>query len=65
MVMYIRTGLIPDFPTFIVYGFTMAVAIQSYLPECDYRNNRQNFEMNLERVSDEKKELNTKEMEKR
>ena len=65
MVMYIYTGLIPNFPTLIVCGFIMAISIQTYLPECNYRNNRRDFEMNLERVSNKKKELNTKEMEKR
>lgn len=69
MVVYLHTGLVPNFPTLIVCGFTMIAAIQSLFAgmqlQTMIQKNRQDFEMNLERVSDKKKELNTKEMEKR
>ena len=69
MVVYLHTGFVPNFPTLIVCGFTMIAAIQSFFAgmqlQTMIQKNRQDFEMNLERVSDKKKELNTKEMEKR
>lgn len=58
---YIRTGLVPNFPTLIVCGFTMLAAIQSFFAgltlQTMAQKNRQDFEMELHRVSAEKKKL--------
>ena len=59
---YFETGLVPNFPTLIVCGFVVLAAIQSFFSglilETIYQKNRQDFEMNLYRVCDEKKRLN-------
>lgn len=59
MIEYINTGLVPNFPTLIVCGFTMISAIQSFFVgmqlQTILQKNRQDFEMNLHRVSEEKK----------
>ena len=59
LVEYFRTGLVPNFPTLIVCGFTMIAAIQSFFAGLQLQTvvskNRQDFEMQLIRVSDEKK----------
>ena len=56
---YIKTGLVPNFPTLIVCGFTMIAAIQSLFTGLTLhtllQKNRQDFEMNLQRVSKDKK----------
>lgn len=59
MSIYIKTGLVPDFPTLIVCGFTMLAAIQSFFTgmmlQTMLQKNRQDFEMELQRVSERKK----------
>lgn len=56
---YLKTGLVPDFPTLIVCGFTMLAAIQSFFAgmilQTVLQKNRQDFEMNLLRVSENKR----------
>ena len=58
---YIKTGLVPNFPTLIVCGFTMIAAIQSFFAgltlQTIQQKNRQDFEMNLQRVNIEKRKL--------
>ena len=60
-VTYIQTGLVPDFPTLIVCGFTILAAIQSFFSglmlQTIAQKNRQDFEMQLQRVSLEKRKL--------
>lgn len=52
---YLRTGLVPHFPTLIVCGFTMIASIQSLFSgltlETLRQKARQDFEMHLNRVS--------------
>lgn len=59
--LYVRTGLVPDFPTLIVCGFTMLAAIQSFFAglmlQTMLQKNRQDFEMELQRVSERKESL--------
>ena len=54
MVTYVRTGLVPNFPTLIVCGFVMLAAIQSLFSgmilQTIYQKNRQDFVMNLYHV---------------
>lgn len=56
---YMKTGLVPSFPTLIVCGFVMIAAIQSLFAgmqlQTMIQKNRQDFEMNLQRVVFEKK----------
>lgn len=58
---YIKTGLVPNFPTLIVCGFTMLAAIQSFFSglilQTIVQKNRQDFEMQLHNVSREKRKL--------
>lgn len=58
---YIKTGLVPNFPTLIVCGFTMIAAIQSFFAgltlQTIQQKNRQDFEMNLQRVNKDKRNL--------
>lgn len=58
---YIKTGLVPNFPTLIVCGFTMLAAIQSIFTgltlQTMNQKNRQDFEMELQRVTGEKERL--------
>lgn len=58
---YIRTGLVPKFPTLIVCGFALMAAIQSVFAglilAAGAQRNRQEFEMNLIRVDMHYKEL--------
>ena len=55
LVTYVRTGLVPNFPTLIVCGFVVMAAIQSFFAglilKTIYQKNRQDFEMELYRVS--------------
>lgn len=55
---YINTGLVPKIPTLIICGFVMMAAIQSFFTGMQLQNsvqkNRQDFEMNLNRVANEK-----------
>lgn len=57
---YLQTGLVPNFPTLIVCGFTMIAGIQSLFAglmlETIVQKNRQDFEMNLQKVSREKRQ---------
>ncbi len=51
---YVRTGLVPNFPTLIVCGFTFVAALLSLFSGMQLQNsvqkNRQDFELNLIRV---------------
>lgn len=57
LITYSRTGLVPQFPTLIVCGFVMIAAIQSLFAglvlKTIYQKNRQDFEMELYRVTSE------------
>ena len=56
---FFKTGLVPDFTTLIVCGFTVIAAIQSFFAgltlQTMVQKNRQDFEMELQRVSENKK----------
>lgn len=56
---WLRTGLVPNFPTLIVCGFTMIAAIQSFFAglqlQTMVQKNRQDFEMNLQKAAREKR----------
>lgn len=58
---YMRTGLVAKFPTLIACGFTMVAAIQSFFAGLELQNNvqknRQDFEMRLMEVSNQKKAM--------
>ena len=58
---YLDTGLVPKFPTLIICGFTMIAAIQSFFAgmqlQTAVQKNRQDFEMDLHRVENDKKRL--------
>lgn len=60
LVEYAKTGLVERFPTLIVCGFVMIAALQSFFSglilKTIYQKNRQDFEMDLYRVSSEYKE---------
>lgn len=62
LVTYIRTGLVPNFPTLIVCGFIALAAIQSFFAGLILtviaEKNRQDFEIELQRVNVEFKRLN-------
>ena len=55
VVTYMKSGLVPNFPTLIVCGFVVMAAIQSFFAglilKTIYQKNRQDFEMELYRVS--------------
>ena len=57
LVTYIKTGLVPSFPTLIVCGFTIIAVIQSFFSglqlQTIVQKNRQDFEMELIRNRDE------------
>ena len=59
---YLKTGIVPHFPTLIVCGFTIIAAIQSLFSglmlENTKQKNRQDFEMELIRISDHYKLIN-------
>lgn len=63
-VTYIKTGLVPNFPTLIVCGFTFLAAIHAFFTGLHLQNNvqknRQDFEMRLidvqERMNDKEKQ---------
>lgn len=59
VVTYVKTGLVPNFPTLIVCGFATIAAIQSLFAglilQTIYQKNRQDFEMVLYRVTKEGK----------
>lgn len=56
---YAHTGLVPNFPTLIVCGFTVMASLQSLFSglilETIRQKNRQDFELNLIRVAEEKR----------
>ncbi len=58
---YLQTGLVPKIPTLIVCAFTMVAAIQSLFTGLTLhtlmQKSRQDFELQLHRVSDHKKVL--------
>ncbi len=58
---YIRTGLVPNFPTLIVCGFTMLAAIHALFSgmtlQSMVQKNKQDFEMRLISAAREKKKL--------
>ncbi len=58
---FLKTGLVPNFPTLIVCGFTVIAAIQSFFAgltlQTIVQKNRQDFEMELQRVSENKRHL--------
>lgn len=58
---YLETGLVPNFPTLIVCGFTATASIQSFFAgltlQTMLQKNRQDFEMELRRVSENKRLL--------
>lgn len=60
-VSYMQTGLVPRFPTLIGCGFIMVVAIQSFFAgmilQTMVQKNRQDFEFELCRVTEQKKQL--------
>ena len=57
LINYIQTGLVPNFPTLIVCGFTAMAGLQSLFAglilKTIYQKNRQDFEMELYRVMKE------------
>lgn len=57
---YAQTGLVPNFPTLIVCGFTVIASLQSLFSglilETIRQKNRQDFEINLIRAASEKAE---------
>lgn len=61
---YLKTGLVERFPTLIVCGFTMMAAMQSFFAgltlQTIVQKNRQDFEMELQRVTREKTLLLTR-----
>ncbi len=58
---FVETGEVRQFPTLIVCGFTMIAAIQSFFAgmilRAIYQKSRQDFEINLYRVINEKREI--------
>ena len=58
---YIQTGQVPDFPTLIVCGFAALAAIQAFFSGLILQNvvqkNRQDFEMELHRISTDYKRM--------
>lgn len=58
---YVHTGLVPRFPTLIGCGFIMVTAIQSFFAglilQTMVQKNRQDFEFELCRVTEQKKQL--------
>ncbi len=61
MKIYLETGLVPKFPTLIVCGFMVVTAVQSFFAglmlQTMMQKNRQDFEMELQRVYEQKKRL--------
>ena len=60
LVEYRKTGLVERFPTLIVCGFVMIAALLSFFAgqilKTIYQKNRQDFEMDLYRVTSERDE---------
>ena len=61
LVEFIQTGLVPNFPTLIVCGFTMLAAIHALFAgmtlQTMVQKNKQDFELNLNEATNEKKRL--------
>lgn len=62
---YLKTGLVPNFPTLIVCGFTFIASLLAFFTGMQLQNsvqkNKQDFEMNLIRIEKEfKRECNGK-----
>lgn len=61
VITYVKTGLVPNFPTMIVCGFVTLASIQSFFAglilKTIYQKNRQDFEMDLYRTMTEYKEV--------
>lgn len=61
LVIYIKTGLVPNFPTLIVSGFIALTAIISYFTgmilSTIVEKDRQQFEFQLNRIEDSKKRI--------
>ena len=61
LVKFIQTGYVPNFPTLIVCGFTMLAAIHALFAgmtlQTMVQKNKQDFELNLNEASNEKKRL--------
>ena len=57
---YLRTGLVPNFPTLIVCGFTLLSSVHAFFAglmlQTMVQKNRQDFEMQLQRVAGEKRQ---------
>ena len=60
LIEYLQTGLVPNFPTLITCGFTMLSSVHAFFAgmmlQTMVQKNRQDFEMQLHRVADEKRE---------
>lgn len=60
VITFFQTGLVPKMPTLVVCGFATIAAIQSFFAgmilKTIYQKNRQDFEMDLYRVTSEMKE---------
>lgn len=58
---YVKTGMVPDFPTLIVCGFTMLAAVQSFFAgmilQTILQKNRQDFEMYIQKAAKDKKDM--------
>lgn len=65
---YLKTGLVPNFPTLIVSGFLALAAIQSFfggmILDTVIQKARQDFEFKLQTICQKKQELLTKESQK-
>ena len=61
LITYTKTGLVPNFPTLIVCGFIVMAALMSLFTgivlQTLRQKDRQNFEMNLIYISENKKHL--------
>ena len=58
---YIKTGMVPGFPTLIVCGFTMLASVQSFFAgmilQTILQKNRQDFEMYIQKAAKDKKDM--------
>ncbi len=61
LIEFLYTNIVPNFPTLIMCGFTMLAAIQSFFVgvtlQTILQKNRQDFEINLQRVARDKKDM--------
>ena len=62
---YFRTGMVPNFPTLIVCGFTAIAALQSFFAGLQLQNaaqkNKQDFELQRIRTNERYRMLQQKE----